>query len=90
MNLIFNISNSNNLFSFLNTSRAGRKEMKNILAKIDYYFIDNTIIFNNIMIDNNKLSNQSMNILEGFYDNNTNNLVKTKRLLNQLFSAYAG
>ena len=42
------------------------------------------------MIDNNKLSNQSMNILEGFYDNNTNNLVKTKRLLNELFSAYEG
>jgi len=89
-NLLFNITNSNNLFSFLNTSKAGRKEMKNILANIDYYFIDNTIIFNNIMIDNNKLSKQSMNILEGLYDNNTNNLVKTKRLLNKLFSAYAG
>ena len=64
--------------------------MKNILANIDYYFIDNTIKFNNIMIDNNKLSEQSMNILEGLYDNNTNNLVKTKRLLNELFSAYEG
>ena len=89
-NLLFNINNSNNLFSFLNTSRTGRKEMKNILANIDYYFIDNTIKFNNIMIDNNKLSKQSMNILEGLYDNNTNNLVKTKRLLNELFSAYEG
>ena len=89
-NLLFNINNSNNLFSFLNTSRAGRKEMKNILANIDYYFIDNTIKFNNIMIDNNKLSEQSMNILEGLYDNNTNNLVKTKRLLNELFSSYEG
>ena len=89
-NLLFNISNSNNLFSFLNTGRAGRKEMKNILANIDYYFIDNTIKFNNIMIDNNKLSEQSMNILEGLYDNNTNNLVKTKRLLNELFSVYEG
>ena len=89
-NLLFNINNSNNLFSFLNTSRTGRKEMKNILANIDYYFIDNTIKFNNIMIDNNKLSEQTMNILEGFYDNNTNNLVKTKRLLNELFSAYEG
>ena len=89
-NLFFYIKNSDSLFSFLNTNKRARKEIKNIYANIDYDFSNNEIKFNKIKIDNNELNNNEMNILEGFNDNDKNNLIKTRRLLNELFSAYEG
>ena len=89
-NILFEIKNSDALFSFLNTNKKSRKEIKNILINLNYDFLSNQIEFNNIKIDNNDVNVQFFNILEGFKDNNSNNLVKTRRLLNELLSAYEG
>ena len=88
--ILIDIKNSNRLFSFLNTSKNSRKNIKNILINLNYYFSSNEIKFNNIKIDNNEVSDQFFNIAEGFTDNNLNNLIKTRRLLNELLNAYEG
>ena len=82
------IKNSDNLFSFLNTNKKSRKEIKNILINLDYDFLNGQIKFNKIKIDNNKVSDQFLNILDDF--NSNNNLIKSRRLLNRLFDIYEG
>ena len=86
----FDIKNSDRLFSFLSTNKRLRKTIKNIIVNIDYDFLNNEIKFNNVKIDNNKTSDQFMNIIDGFRDNNLNNLIKSRRLLNELIEAYVG
>ena len=88
--LIFDVKNSDRLFSFLNTNKRLRKTIKNVIVNIDYDFLNNEIKFNNVKIDNNKTSDQFMNIIDGFRDNNLNNLIKSRRLLNELIDAYVG
>ena len=88
--IALDIKNSDALFSFLNTSKKLRKEIRNILINLNYDFLSNQIEFNNIKINNNEVSAQFFNIIEGFKDNNLNNLVKTRVLLNELISAYEG
>ena len=88
--LFFDVKNSDRLFSFLNTSKSLRKNIKKIIVNIDYDFVNNKIQINNVKIDNNETNDQFMNIIDGFNDNNLNNLVKTRRLLNKLLSAYEG
>ena len=87
---LLDIKNSNALFSFLNTSKKSRKEIRNILINLNYDFLSNEIEFNNVKIDNIEVSTQFFNIIEGFKDNNLNNLIKTKVLLNELLSIYEG
>jgi hypothetical protein len=82
------IKNSDNLFSFLNTNKKSRREIKNILINLDYDFLNGQIKFNKIKIDNNKVSDQFLNILDDF--NSNNNLIKSRRLLNRLFDIYEG
>ena len=89
-NLFFDIKNSNNLFSFLNTKKLARKEINNILINIDYDFMSNNIKFNNFKIDDNEASDLLMNVIDGFNDIDLNNSIKTRRMLNKLFSAYVG
>ena len=89
-NLIFDIKNHDHFFSFLNTNKRLRKEINNIFVNIDYDFMNNDIKFNNIKIDNKELSDQFMNIMNGFNNNDSNNLIKTRRLLNELFRVYEG
>ena len=89
-NIKINIKNSSRLFSFLQTSKISRKEIKNILVNLDYDFLKNKIKFNNVIIDNNEVSDQFLNIIEGFNDNSLNNLTKSRRIINQLFNAYEG
>ena len=86
----FDIEDSDRLFSFLNTNKRLRKTIKNVIVNIDYDFLNNEIKFNNVKIDNNKTSDQFMNIIDGFRDNNLNNLIKSRRLLNELIEAYVG
>ena len=45
-------------------------------------------MFKNIKIDANEVSDQFMNIVEGFIDNNSNNLTKSRKLLNELINIY--
>ena len=89
-NLFFDIKNSNELFSFLNTKKVSRRKINNVLINFDYDFSNNVIKFNNVKIDNNKVGDQILNIIEEFEDNNLNNKVKTKRLLNNILDAYEG
>ena len=89
-NLSINIKNSDRLYSFLNTNKRLRKNIKNIKLNIIYDFLSNEIVFKNIRIDENKVSDQFYNIAEGFIDINSNNLTKSRRLLNELISLYVG
>ena len=79
-----------NLFSFLGTNKKSRKKIKNILINLEFDFLSNQIKFNKIIVDDYKVSDQFLTIVEGFNDNNSNNLTKSRRLLNQLFNAYDG
>jgi len=89
-NLSIDIKNTDRLYSFLNTSKNSRKDIKNIKLNIIYDFLGNEIVFKNIKIDGNKVSDQFHNIAEGFSDNNSNNLTKSRRLLNELIGLYEG
>ena len=89
-NLSIEIKNTHKLYSFLNTNKRLRKDIKNIKLNIIYDFLGNEIAFKNIKIDDNKVSDQFYNIAEGFSDNNLNNLTKSRRLLNELISLYEG
>ena len=89
-NLFFDIKNPDRLFSFLNTKKTARKKINNILVNISYNFMNDDIEFNNIKIDNNEVNAQFFNTIEGFKGDYFNNLIKTRRLLNELLSTYEG
>ena len=89
-NLSIDVKDTDKLYSFLITNKRLRKDIKNIKLNIIYDFLSNEITFKNIKIDGNKVSNQFYNIVEGFSDNNFNNLTKSRRLLNELISLYEG
>ena len=88
--ILFKIENSDALFSFLNTNKKSRKEIKNILVNLTYDLLRNEIKFNNVKINNNVVSEQFLSVFDGFSDNNSNNKVKSKRLINKLLSIYEG
>jgi len=88
--LLLDIKDSNRLFSFLNTSKKSRKEIRNILINLNYDFLSNVIQFNNIKINNSDMEGQFLNIIDGFKDNSSNNLIKSRRLFNELFDVYDG
>ena len=87
-NLSIDIKDTDRLYSFLNTNKRVRKNIKNIKLNIIYDFLSNEIVFKNIKIDNNEVSDQFLNIVDGFIDNNSNNLTKSRRLLNELIALY--
>ena len=87
-NLSIDIKNTDKLYSFLNTNKRLRKNIKIIKLNITYDFLSNEILFKNIKVDDNEVSDQFMNIVEGFIDNNSNNLTKSRKLLNELINLY--
>ena len=89
-NLSIDIKDIDGLFSFLNTSKKSRKDIKNIKLNIIYDFLSNQIELKNIKINDNDVSSQFNNIAEGFIDINSNNLTKSRKLLNELINLYAG
>jgi hypothetical protein len=89
-NLSIDIKDIDGLFSFLNTSKKSRKDIKNIKLNIIYDFLSNQVELKNIKINNNDVSSQFKNIAEGFIDINSNNLTKSRKLLNKLINLYAG
>ena len=88
--MLVNIKNSKKLFSFLNTNKSSRKKFQTILINFEYNFLSNKIKFNNLKIDNNAVSSQLLSIINEFNNNDLNNLNKSRRILNDLFGAYAG
>ena len=88
--IMVNINNSEKLFSFLQTNKKFRRPITSILINLDYNFLTKGINFNNIKIDNKKISDELLRIIDGFNDNDINNLNKTKRLMNTFFENYEG
>ncbi len=88
--LLIEVKNSDNLFSFLNTSKSSRKPIKKVLVNLDFDFLSNQIKFNNVRVDNNKVDEQFLRIMTGFNDNNLNNITKGRRLINELLDIYEG
>tara|TARA_B110000238_G_scaffold159020_1_gene172408 strand:+ start:181 stop:1653 length:1473 start_codon:yes stop_codon:yes gene_type:complete len=88
--ILIDIKNIDGLFSFLNTNKKSRKEIKNIFFNLNYDFLNNQIKFNNIKIDNNKVGDKLLTIIDDFNDNNSKNLINSRRLLNKLFDIYEG
>ena len=74
----------------LNTGKKSRKEIKNILINLNYDFLTNEITFNKIKINNNEMNDKFLNLLQGFSDNDSNNSIKSRRLLNELLNIYEG
>ena len=89
-NLSIDIKDIDKLYSFLNTSKNSRKNIRNIKLNIIYDFLSNQIDLKNIKINDNDVSSQFNNIAEGFIDINSNNLTKSRKLLNELINLYDG
>ncbi|MDA8828541.1 hypothetical protein N9N49_00905 [Candidatus Pelagibacter bacterium] len=89
-NLSIDIKDIDKLYSFLNTSKNSRKNIRNIKLNIIYDFLSNQIELNNIKINDNDVSSQFNNIAEGFSGINSNNLIKSRKLLNELINLYDG
>jgi hypothetical protein len=88
--LMIDIKDTDNLFSFLNTKKSSRKDFKTILINFDYNFLNNRIDFNNFKIDNNDTNSKFLKIMDDFNNNNISNLNNSRRLFNKILSAYAG
>ena len=89
-NLSIDIKDIDKLYSFLNTSKNSRKNIRNIKLNIIYDFLSNQIELKNIKINDNDVSSQFNNIAEGFIGINSNNLIKSRKLLNELINLYDG
>ena len=89
-NLSIDIKDIDRLYSFLSTNKRLRKDIKNIKLNIIYDFLSNQIELKNIKINDNDVSSQFNNISEGFIDINSNNLTKSRKLLNELINLYDG
>ena len=89
-NMLIDIKNSDQLFSFLNTNKTSRKEIKKIFINLDYNFLSKKIKFNRIKIDKKEASPQLSTLIKSFNVNPFSNLVKSRKLLNELFDAYDG
>ena len=88
--LSIDIKDTDRLFSFLNTSKKSRKDIKNVKISIIYDFLSNQIEFKNVKVNDNELSDKFLNLIGDFSDNNANNLMKSRRLLNELIQLYEG
>ena len=88
--MLIDIKNSKNLFSFLDTNKSSRKGFKTVLVNLDYNFLRDKIKFNNVKIDIYDANKNFLTIIDSFNDNSLNNLNRSRRLLNELIKAYAG
>jgi hypothetical protein len=89
-NILINIENYKNFFSFLQTNKRLRRPIEKILINFDYDFLTKQINFNNVKIDGEEINEDLLGILDSFNNNNSHNLNKSKRIINDLFSAYVG
>jgi hypothetical protein len=87
-NILIDIQNANNFFSFLQTMKKLRKPIKNIFINMDYDFSNNDIKFNNIKVDGKDVNKESLRIIRDFNDNKVNNLNKSKLIINRFLQSY--
>ena len=52
--------------------------------------LNGNIKFNKIKINNNEVNGQFLNLLDEFNDGSSNNVVKSRLLINRLLEAYDG
>ncbi len=86
--ILFRLKDADKLFSFLHTNKRYRKNFQTILVNLDYDFLTKQVKFNNIKIDNNKIDDELLTVMDSFNDNSFNNLNKSRRLVNDLLSFY--
>ena len=65
-NVLIDIKNSDQLYSFLNTSKVSRKEIKKIFINLDYNFLNKKIEFNKLIIDKKEVSPQLLTLIKSF------------------------
>ena len=85
-----NVQNSKRLFSFFLTPRKLRNKIEKIFINLDYDFLSKQLIVNSIKIDKNESNDKMMDIIKQFNDSDDYNLNKSRRVFNELLSAYAG
>ena len=97
--LIFNgdfnldINNSDYFFSFFQTSKKFRRPIKNISFNLNFNFLENKFNIKNFKIDNKKPGDEVMHVLDNFNSNGgqqIKNIIIFKKLVNNVFSSYAG
>ena len=86
-----NINNSNDFYKFLQTPRKNRKEIKKIDFNLSYNFDQSIINLNGIKIDDvvNEKVNKTLNQII-FKDNNYQNKILLKNLINKAIQNYVG
>ena len=85
------ITNAKNIYKFLLTPKNFRKKIETIDFNFSYSFNDNAIILSDIMIDgkyNQKVNERLNNIY--FRDNDLQNKIYFKNMMNDAIAAYAG
>ena len=98
-NLVFNsnfnlsIKNSKSFFFFFQTPKKIRKPIKNISFNLNFAFLNNELEVNSFKIDGLELNQEIKEILSTFNENKNNqidNLIMFKNLINKIFAAYDG
>ena len=88
--ILFEVKDSDNLFSFFKTNKKLKKEINHIWINLNYDFLSNEIKFNKVKVNNNFVSDKFLNVIDNFNDNSSHNKVNTRRLINKLLSIYEG
>ena len=83
----FEVNNSDKLFSLLQTKKKFRKPIKNALINLNYNFLTNQLQFNKFKINNKKVNNQLLRVIDS---NKFNNWNKSRRLFNDILENYEG
>jgi hypothetical protein len=88
--IMIDIKNFNNLFSYLQTPKSKRSPIKKVYLNLNYDFSADQIFLNSFRVDDGNNENEIIKIINNFYRNKGNNTNVTRRMLNKLFSLYEG
>jgi len=88
--IMIDIKNLNNLFSYLQTPKSKRSTIKKVYFNLNYDFSAQQIFLNSFRVDDGNNENEIIKIINNFYRNKGNNINVTRRMLNKLFSLYEG
>ena len=90
-NVEININNTDELYKFLLTPKNLRKKISKVNVNFTYLFDEKNIKVNNIRVDGNTLEKSNYTFEDILLkDNNLQNKIYFKNLLNQAIKSYAG
>ena len=92
-NFNLDIKDSNSFFSFFQTPKKFRKQIKNISFNLNYNFFENKLTLSDFKIDKIQPEGGVLDILNDFNldaNHQISNLIIFKNLVNNLFSVYEG